>query len=71
MISQYIEDQRVYITIGSDATEVECDLSHPCSHSSILCVIMEGSLMGYEIMLDRDFILRKAREEQGEDAWGT
>jgi len=64
MISQYIEDQRVYITVGSDATEVECDLSHPYSHDEIPCVIMEGPLMGFEIMLDRAFILRKAREEQ-------
>jgi hypothetical protein len=67
MINQYVEDQRVYITVGSDATEVECDLSHPYSHDEIPCVIMEGPLMGFEIMLDRAFILRKAREEQGED----
>lgn len=64
MINQYVEDQRVYITVGSDATEVECDLSHPYSHEEIPCVIMEGPLMGFEIMLDRAFILRKAREEQ-------
>jgi len=64
---QYIEDQCVYITVGSYATEVECDLSHPYSHDEIPCVIMEGPLMGVEIMLDRSFILRKAREEQGED----
>lgn len=64
---QYVEDQRVYITFGSDATEVECDLSHPYSHDEIPCVIMEGPLIGFEIMLDRSFILRKAREEQGED----
>ena len=69
MISQYVEDQRVYITVGSDATEVECDLSHPYSHDEIPCVIMEGPLMGFEIMLDRAFILRKAREEQGEDVY--
>ena len=62
-------DQRVYITVGSDATEVECDLSHPYSHDEIPCVIMEGPLMGFEIMLDRAFILRKAREEQGEDVY--
>lgn len=64
---QYIEDKRVYITVGSDATEVECDLSHPYSHDEIPCVIMEGPLIGFEIMLDRSLILRKAREEQGED----
>jgi hypothetical protein len=67
MIDQYVEDQRVYITVGSDATEVECDLSHPYSHDEIPCVIMEGPLMGFKIMLDRAFILRKSREEQGED----
>jgi len=71
MISQYIEDQRVYITVGSDATEVECDLSHPYSHDEIPCLILEGPLMGYEIMLERSFIVIKALEEQGEDAWGT
>jgi len=64
MINQYVEDQRVYITVGSDATEVECDLSHPYSHDETPCVIMEGPLIGFEIMLDRAFILRKAREEQ-------
>ena len=69
MINQYVEDQRVYITVGSDATEVECDLSHPYSHDEIPCVILEGPLIGYEIMLDRAFILRKAREEQGEDVY--
>ena len=69
MINQYVEDQRVYITVGSDATEVECDLSHPYSHDEIPCVILEGPLMGYEIMLGRAFILRKAREEQGEDVY--
>ena len=67
MINQYVEDHRVYITVGSDATEVECDLSHPYSHDEIPCVIQDGPLMGFEIMLDRAFILRKAREEQGED----
>ena len=69
MIDQYIEDHRLYISVGSDATEVECDMSHPDCLLSIPCVIMEGPLMGYEIMLDRAFILRKAREEQGEDVY--
>ena len=67
MIDQDIQDMRVYITVGSDATEVECDLSFSCTN--IPCVVMEGPLMGFEIMLDRAFILRKAREEQGEDVY--
>jgi len=64
---QPVEDQRVYITVGSDATEVECDMSF--TEDQLPCVIMEGPLMGFEIMLDRAFILRKAREEQGEDVY--
>jgi|TARA_R110000782_G_scaffold233662_1_gene319765 hypothetical protein len=67
MINRYIEDQRLYITVGSDATEVECDLSF--DSIEIPCTIMDGPLMGFEIMLDRAFILRKAREEQGEDVY--
>lgn len=69
MIDQDTQDMRVYITVGSDATEVECDLSNPYSHDEIPCTIMEGPLMGFEIMLDRALILRKAREEQGEDVY--
>ena len=65
MTDQYIEDQRVYITVGSDATEVECDLSF--ESTEIPCTIMEGPLRGFEIMLERTFILRRVREEQGED----
>ena len=67
MTDQYIEDQRLYITVGSDATEVECDLSF--DSIEIPCTIMDGPLMGFEIMLDRAFILSKAREEQGEDVY--
>jgi hypothetical protein len=67
MIDQDTQDMRVYITVGSDATEVECDLSF--DSIEIPCTIMDGPLMGFEIMLDRAFILRKAREEQGEDVY--
>lgn len=65
MINQYVEDQRVYITVASD-TEVECDMSF--TEDQLPCVIMDGPLMGFEIMLDRSFVLRKLREEQGEYA---
>jgi hypothetical protein len=56
-------DTRVYFTIMSD---IECETDLSIEGASLPCVMLDGKLKGFEIVLQRDFILRRLREEQGE-----
>ena len=53
-----VTDVREYITI--EGVEIECDMSF--TTEEFPCIIMDGPLSGFEIVLDRAFINRKLRE---------
>jgi hypothetical protein len=53
-----VTDVREYITI--EGVEIECDMSF--TTEEFPCIIMDGPLSGFEIILDRAFINRKLRE---------
>ena len=53
-----VNDQREYITI--EGVEIECDMSF--TTEEFPCVIIDGPLAGFEIVLDRAFINRKLNE---------
>jgi hypothetical protein len=57
------QDSRVYIEVNG--IECECDLSlEPNNTGEIPVVILQGNLMGFEMLLATDFIRRKVQQKE-------